>query len=164
MYFGKASDAKQIKLLNLGLAFKVIPVPQLPKTAQNEQDVNWASYWALGVSSKTEKKDAAWDLVKYLSSREVMNVMAQNRFAPARQDLASLFSEDPVFGAYIRQAPTARSWYLASDTNDGAKGINSQISDQYKAAVLRLVDQDSVEDVLAELSSRVSAILSSFKK
>ncbi len=162
MYFGKVADAAKFATTNPSLRFRIVPVPQLPKTNPGQQDVTWASYQVLSVSEKSSKKDASWDFVKYLSSREVLNVLANGRFVPARQDLAGLFVEDPVFGAYVRQAPYAHSWYLASDTNDGSQGINTKISEKYGLAILRFKEGDTVDDILAELASGVFEVLVEF--
>ena len=163
MYFGKAEDIREIWKINPDLQFRTVPMPQLPKATSSQPDVMWASYWVDVVSEKSKKRSAAWDFLKYMSSREVMNVLANGKFVPSRQDLADLFREDPLLGAFIKSAPSSYSWYLASDTYDGAGGINSRVSTQYKTAVSGFLENKREDEVLGALSSGVLGVLSEYK-
>lgn len=128
----RAFDIKQI---NPDLRFKIAPIPQLPGNT-----VTWASYWVEGVSSKSKNQDAAWTFVKYLTSREAVTKLysesAKTRLFGepyARVDLASSIADDPLAGAFVAQAQTAKSFPLASRTFDN--GLNDKLIKYLEDAV-----------------------------
>lgn len=137
MYFGPSSRAAQIKAENPTLNFRVSPVPQLEggKTA-------WASYWAVGVSAKTEHPQAALEFLKFLQEDQVRiliytlsakNDGKYNSQPYAKTSLAQKLASDPIFGAYITDAPYAKSFPLASNTFDN--GLNDQMIKIYQKAI-----------------------------
>jgi multiple sugar transport system substrate-binding protein len=120
----RAFDVKQI---SPNLRFKIVPVPQLPGN-----NVTWASYWAEGVSARSKHQKEAWQFIKYLTGRDVMTKFyteaSKTRLFGepyARVEMASLLSGDPYVGAYISQAPNAKSFPLASRTFDN--GIDDKL-------------------------------------
>jgi multiple sugar transport system substrate-binding protein len=120
----RAFDIKQI---SPALRFKVVPVPQLPGNT-----VNWASYWVEGVSTKSKYPQQSWEFIKYITSRDVVTKLyadaAKTRLFGepyARVDLGSTIAADPYVGAYIKEAPTAKSFPLASRTFDN--GLNDKL-------------------------------------
>ncbi len=138
MYFGPSWRYFDIMALNPELKVKLIPVPQLP----GSDPVNFATYWAEGVSAKSKHPKAAFDFLKYLSSKDVLTKLyaAQTTIRGfgepySRVDMASLLADDPRAGVVISAAPAAQSWYLASFTNDGDTGINSRVSQYYLDAI-----------------------------
>jgi multiple sugar transport system substrate-binding protein len=116
-----------VKQISPNFRFKVTPIPQLPGNT-----VTWASYWAEGVSAKSKHAKEAWELVQYMTSRDVMTKLyteaSKTRLFGepyARVDLASTINGDPYVGAYIKQAAAAKSFPLASRTFDN--GINDKL-------------------------------------
>lgn len=170
MYFGPSWRAFEIKEQNPALKFKVVPVPQLPKTTSGEPDITWASFWAEGVWSRSKNAQAAWQFLRLLSTKSVLQDMYQEASKTRlfgepypRPDMASLLSQDPVVGAYVGGAQDARSWYLTSRTFDGPTGINSRISAYFKDAVNAVVvDRERAENVLPTLAAGVSQVLSDY--
>lgn len=170
MYFAPSWRAFEIKQQNPGLRFRVVPVPQLPKVNPTDKDITWASYWAEGVWSKSKNSKEAWEFLKFLSSKEslqkIYETSSKSRlFGPAypRIDMANLLQNDPILGAYINQAPHARSWYLASRTFDGPTGINSRLSAYFADSVNAIVDQGKEpKEVLETLAAGVAQVLSSY--
>ena len=135
MYFGPSWRVFDIKQLNPSLNFKIIPVPQL-----EGRNISWASFWVEAVSKNSKNQKAAWEFLKYLSSKEVLQKLYQTESALRvfgepypRTDMASLLKGQPLVGAFIEQAANAKSWYLSSNTGDN--GINEQIIKYYKDAV-----------------------------
>lgn len=136
MFFAPSWRALEIKALNPELDFALAPVPQL----SSDQNITWASYWAEGVNKSSKKQDAAWKLLKYLSSKEVQ----QKLYASAstvrsfgepysRQDLASQLSTDPILAGLIKDAPNAQAFPMASFTHDN--GLNDQVIQYYNDAI-----------------------------
>ena len=142
MYFGPSWRAFEIRQQNPNLRFKSIPVPQLPKTTANEADVNYATYWAEGVWARSKNKTAAWDFLKFLSSKENLektyNQASKTRMFGEpypRQEMEVLLKDHPIVGSTILGAKTAQTWFLQSKTWDGPTGINSQINKYFEDAV-----------------------------
>lgn len=170
MYFGPSWRAFEVKTQNPNLSFRVVPVPQLPKSRPNDPDITWASYWAEGVWTKSKYQEEAWKFLEFLSSKESLQKMYQSAaasrlFGPPYpiQDMAPLLENDPVVGAYVKQAPFSRSWYLTSRTFDGPTGLNSKISAYFADAVNAVVDQGKEpQEVLTTVASGVKQILSNY--
>lgn len=169
MYFGPSWRIFEIKTINPNLHFRVVPVPQLPKTEPNARDLAWASYWVEGVWTKSKAHDQAWDFLKFLSSRQSLTKLYENAAKTrlfgepyARVDMANLLENDPLLGAYIRQAPYSRSWYLASRTFDGPTGINSRISKYFEDAINAVSQGEDPTKALETAAAGVSQVLSTY--
>lgn len=155
----RAFDVKQI---NANLHFKIAPVPQLPGNT-----VNWASYWAGGVSTKSKYLSQAWIFLKYLTSRDTMTKLygeeAKSRLFGepyARVDLGSTLTADPYVGVYIKGAPTAKSFPLASRTFDN--GINDKLI-QYITDAVNAVGQGTAPTAALETAAAgFSQVLTSY--
>jgi multiple sugar transport system substrate-binding protein len=151
-----------VKQISPTLRFKVVPIPQLPGNT-----VTWASYWVEGVSVKSKNQEAAWQLVKYMTSKEAVTKMyseaAKTRLFGepyARVELGSTINDDPYAGAFIKQAPTAKSFPLASRTFDS--GINDKLIKYFEDAVNGLTQGTAPTAVLDTASSGFRQVLGSF--
>ncbi len=169
MYFGPSWRAFEIRLQNPSLRFKTIPVPQLPKTAANEPDVNYASYWAEGVWVRSKNKTASWNFLKYISSKEVLEKMynqasKQRMFGEPypKQDMEILLKDHPIIGSTVTGAKTAQTWFLQSKTWDGPTGINSQITKYFEDAVNFVNTGKEAKVALETVSSGVIQVLSQY--
>ncbi|MCR4324681.1 MAG: extracellular solute-binding protein [Candidatus Curtissbacteria bacterium] len=167
MYFGPSWRAIEIKNANPTLKFKVTAVPQLE--ANKNTWVTWASYWAEGVSAKSTKKEAAWEFVKYLQQDETQIKLysqaasTQGRFLGepySKISLAAKIAADPFAGAYVAQAPYARSAPIASRTFDN--GLNDQIIKAYEDAINRSLAGSPANLALESTANNVATILARF--
>jgi len=154
--------AFDVKELQSGLRFKIIPIPQLPGNT-----VTWASYWVEGVSGKSKNQAQAWEFVKFLtSSQSVQKLYTQagsvRLFGEpyARVELGSSLKDDPYVGAYISQAPTAKSFPLASATFDN--GINDRMIKYLEDAVNAMKDGSAPSGALATVASGFTQVLTSY--
>lgn len=151
-----------VKQISPSLNFKIAPVPQLPGNT-----INWATYWVEGVSTKSKYSDAAWKFVSYLTSQDaVKRLYADEAKARlfgepyARVDLASSLASDPYVGAYISEAPTAKSFPLASRTFDN--GINDKLI-QYLTDAVNAVGQGTAPtQALDTMSQGFAQVLGSY--
>lgn len=169
MYFAPSWRAFEIKQQNPDLNFKTVPLPQVPKTNANEPDMGYATYWAQGVWSRSTNKDVAWDFLKFMMTKDSLQKLYQNEVKVRsfgepypRVDMASLLTNQPVIGSIVSLAPNARSWYLASSTNDGPTGINTQISKYYEDAINAINSNGDVDKALQTAASGVAQVLSQF--
>jgi len=168
MFFGPSWEVFNIKNIakrnNVDIDFRVIPVPQLlPDT-----NVTFASFWVEGVSAKSNNQTESWKFLKYLSSKEVMQKMYQEQSKvrefgeiPSRKDMAEQFMDDPYMGAYLKQAPAAKSFPLVSSTTD-KDGINDQINKAYEQAVTVASKGTSASSALQPTSKAVIDILRTY--
>lgn len=155
----RAFDVKQI---NPNLRFKIAPIPQLPGNT-----VTWASYWVEGVSSKSKQKEAAWQFLSFLTSKEAATKLyteaSKSRLFGepyARVDMGDSLADDPYAGAFIKQAPDARSFPLASRTFDN--GINDKLIKYLEDAVNATRNGSAPTDALETASSGFSQVLRSY--
>lgn len=164
MYLAPSWRAIEIKNANPLLNFKVSPIPQL----ENGQ-VNWASYWATGVSSKSANAQEAWEFVKYLSEEQTLiNLYSEAAKSPGRffgqpyprKDMGSKLASDPIVGAFITEAPTMRSFPMASRTFDN--GINDQIIKAYEDAINSVSAGNPASSALQTAAQIISGVLTKY--
>jgi multiple sugar transport system substrate-binding protein len=169
MYFGPSWRIHEIKRLNPNLRFKVVKVPQLPKDRPTDPNIYYASYWVEGVWNESKSKIAAWDFLKFLSTKESLTKFYQNAsklraFGEPypRVDMQDLLINDPLVGTFVSQGKEAKSWYLQSKTYDGQSGINSQIVKYFEDAVNSVSKGASPESVLGAVATGVTQVLSQY--
>ena len=156
--------AHEILDINREINFAIAPVPQLPDT-----NTTWASFWVEGVSNSAsrEKQEAAWQLLKFMSSKEAMlqfyNRASQERLYGepfSRIDLADQLIGDPYLGAYISTAPQSKSWFLSSRTFDN--GINDRIIKYYEDAINSMNQGVAASQALETTEQGISQVLSQY--
>lgn len=162
MYFGPSWRALNIKEANPSLKFKIVPIPQLPET-----NITWGTFWAEGVWEKSKNKKEAWEFLKYLSSKSALQKLYQAQAQVrlfgepySRVDMADLLKTDKYLGAYISQAPAARSWYLCSRTFDN--GINDKIIKYFEDAVNAVNQGKTSKEALAPAAQGVAQVLAQY--
>ncbi len=169
--FAPSWRAFDILALNPNLKFKIYPLPQAPlDPSRGEKPITWASYWAEAVNKKSPNAAAAWDFVKYLSSQDSLQKLYKNAVDSgrafgepyARVDMADQLTNSNYVGAYIMQAPTAKSWYLASSTFDGGSGINSRLSVYFADAINGVNQGKGLDEVVKTLSAGINQVLSAY--
>ena len=151
-----------VKQISPTLRFKVVPIPQLPGNT-----VTWASYWVEGVSAKSKNQKQAWELLKYMTSKEAVTKMYSEAGKTrlfgepyARVDLGSTISDDPYVGAFVKQASTAKSFPLASRTFDN--GINDKLIKYFEDAVNGLTQGAAPAAALDTAAAGFRQVLGSF--
>lgn len=169
MYIAPSWRAFEIKQQNPSLKFKTVPLPQLPKETPNQPDVSYATYWAEGVWKRSKHTGAAWDFLKFISSKESLEKLYQNSTKTRlfgepypRVDMAELLISDPVLGAIVSQAKDAQTWFLQSRTFDGPTGINSLINKYFEDAVNAVNSGTSAKNALEPVTAGVSQVLSQY--
>lgn len=152
----------EIKQINPNIRFAIAPIPQLPGNT-----VTWASYWVEGVSAQSKYSKQAWEFVKFLTSREsAVKIYTEAQkirlFGEpyARVDLGDTLLADPIVGAYISQAKSARSFPFASKTFDN--GINDKLITYLENAINALGLGSSPARELDMLSAGFRQILTTY--
>lgn len=138
MVFAPSDAAFTIVQQAPSLRFKTYKVPQLEKETPSDPDFTYATYWSEGVWERSASKEEAWKFLKYMSSAETLQKINQNlknankgeRAYPI-PSLNQQFLNHPILGSIVSLAQSAKSWYLADKTNDGATGLNTQLKNAY---------------------------------
>ncbi|MEK9147269.1 MAG: extracellular solute-binding protein [Patescibacteria group bacterium] len=164
MYFGPSWRAIEFKNANPLLKFKTVPIPQL-----EGGKVTWASYWAEGVSTGSAHQQEAWKFLKYLSSEEVLvKFYSEAAKSPGRffgepyprVTMAAKLATDPIVGAYISQAPFARSFPMATRTFDN--GLNDQIIKAYEDAINSIGKGTATKSALETVAKNITSIINRY--
>lgn len=94
------------------LRYDVAPVPQF---SLEEPSLTFANYWGEAVSKQSKNSAAAWDFLKFISSKDVLDkYYAQNKQPSSRKDLIELQIQDPEIGVFSAGNLNARSLYRPS--------------------------------------------------
>lgn len=164
MYLAPSWRAAEIKNANPLLKFKMAPVPQLEGGR-----VAWASYWAVGVSSKSANQQEALEFIKYLQEDQTLiKLYSESAKTPGRFygqpypkiALAQKLASDPIVGAFVNDAPYMRSFPMASRTFDN--GLNDQIIKAYEDAINATISGTSPATALSTTAKNVEKVLTKF--
>ncbi|MBW3560938.1 MAG: sugar ABC transporter substrate-binding protein [Actinobacteria bacterium] len=107
-----------ITMENPDLQFEVAPIP--PGTTGDHSTGMWG-VGLLTMSSKSEDKDAAWELISYLSSPDVVvDYFSEVSLLPNRTDVSDrMFEDDPHSKKVVEEIlPGAQGWQLHPDLNE----------------------------------------------
>jgi multiple sugar transport system substrate-binding protein len=108
MAIGYASDIRIIRSVSPYFNFKIVPMPQ-PQDIRLRKD--YANYWGLAVNKQSKYKQAAWELISFLSQNEpAENFARRTNLPPAKRILLDKFKNQPIMDVFSRQAYTAISW------------------------------------------------------
>lgn len=162
MIFAPTWQILTIKQINPDINIKVAPVPQLPGIT-----INWGTYWVEGVSPRSKNQLAAWEFLKFLSSKESMTKLYTEESKTrlfgepySRKDLASTLKNDPYLGVLMQEAPTMKSFPLASNTYDN--GVNDQNIKYLLDAVNSMQSGASADSAVETLTQGLNQILEKF--
>lgn len=156
MVFAPSWQAHVIREMSPTLNFKTAPVPQLPCDKEPCPRVDMASFWVEGVSAKSAVQNEAWEFLKYLSSKDTMQKLyaQQIKATPlfgepySRVDLKESLSDNVYVSPLLEEAPTMKTYYTVSRTNDGETGINSALNSYLKNAVNSMREGTSAQSAL----------------
>jgi len=151
-YFAPFSKVSEIKVVNPNLKFKVVPVPQLPNGK-----ITWGTFWGETVSVQTKFKKESWELIKFLTSKEISKVFS---VPSARVDVAAEQSQDPIMGPFVNQGPMYKFWYLSQVGTDG--GINDEIIKIWQMGILGVLQGQSPQGVLSTINRDSKGILTKY--
>lgn len=109
MIFNYAYQLPRLKEKNPFLNIGIAPMMQLPKT---ERAVNYANYWGLAVSKKSQFADLSTQFMLDSTTDPATNGKFLNAAIrpPALRSLINRNLNDATFGIFVRQALTAKSW------------------------------------------------------
>lgn len=163
-YFAPSWRAHELHVANPNLKFKVAPVPQL-----SGKTVAFASFWAEAVSAKTKNAKEAWKFVKFLTQSDSEKLFFQQAsqirlFGEpySRIDLAGEFANDPIVGAFVKQGPIYKFWYLSSNTFDS--GINDEMIKYWEDGINATIKGMDPQVALQTVDKGVKQVLDKYTK
>jgi ABC-type glycerol-3-phosphate transport system substrate-binding protein len=169
MYFGPIRSAQKISEENSNLHFRTVPLPQLRKSKSDDPNFSYATYWAEGVWSKSVNRQIAWEFLKFITSTESLQkinaaITEKEGFARVypRPEMNTSLRDDRILGSVVYLANNAKSWYLADQTFDGNKGINSQVNGVFKGAIDSWKPQNAGK-IFSATNTSVSKIIAGYK-
>lgn len=158
MYFGYSSDYFVIKAANPNLSFRLASSPQL----LSDNRVNIASYFADGLSSKSENQKEALLLLKFLARSETQKKLyeaaSKTRAFGQPYGNKNLAEELKGTDGFIF-ADQARS-SISTPFTDGAgdDGLDNKLNASLKDAVLEILEGGSVEEATNSLIEKYTQI------
>ncbi len=168
-YFGPSWRVFDIEKLNKNLKYGITTVPQLPINGGFTGDdteltnIHWATYWTEGVNNKSKYQAEAWKFLEYLSSKEVLEKLytaeSQTRsfgeIYPKKSMSESLKNNNKVW-PFVSVADNAKSWYLASATNDD--GLNTEMQKYFADAVNQISLNNDATSTISNLKNGISQL------
>lgn len=128
------------------LNYAVAPMPQIDP---QKSRVNYANYWAEAVAKASPHQEAAWQFLKFISSREILPKYyeAQKQVSP-RLDILEQQISDPEIGVFAENALSAKSLYKPD--SDVVESIFVQMIDN---VILRgVAPSEAIKDATAKLN------------
>lgn len=161
MYFGYSWDYFTIKAANPSMNVQIVPVPQL-----GNEPINLASYWVMGTSVKSKNQKQALDLIKYLSSKEVLTKLyleeAKARFFGQpypRVDMVESLKDTIIYPSVL-QGQTALSSYFVDAAGDN--GINQELNTYLENAINSINNGTSVESAFETFKQGVVQVFEKY--
>ncbi|MCX6717602.1 MAG: extracellular solute-binding protein, partial [Candidatus Taylorbacteria bacterium] len=108
IYFGFASEYKDIVIKNPNLNFDVAVIPQ---TINSKAKITFGELYGFAILKNSPNILASYNLISYLTGVESVPVFL--KFvggAPARKDLINLGSQDPVESIFYSSAIISKGW------------------------------------------------------
>jgi len=159
-YFGPSWRA--FEFARLGVNFGITSVPKIPGDTSE-----WATYWVEGVSSSSPYQKQAWQLLKFMSSAENLQLFfnqaqGQRLFGEPypRRDLNEALLTNPYLNPIGAAAENYKSWYLASFTHD--QGINDRVIDFLGQAINQVLGQKKPESAISQAADEIYQVLNSW--
>ncbi len=165
MIFAPSWEVEVIKRKNPDVSIKVAQVPQIKGGARK----NLASYWVEGVSRGSKNQQAAWEFLKFLSTKENLTKLYEMEvksgrlygYAYPRQDMAELLLQNEYIGAVVKDGPIYDSLPFTSATFDN--GLDDDLIRYMKDAVNGILANDSPQNAVSKMSSGFSAVYTQYK-
>lgn len=165
MIFAPLWRAPEIKQINPALAWKIVPVPQLP----DSDVVNWTSVWFEAVPKNSKNPKEAWTFLEYLSSAKAQQLLFESAAKdrefpqiPVHKSLASLAQNNPYVAPFVSGMDSAKTFYTASDTRDAKTGLNSRLIKYLEDAINAVATNQEIPKILSTLAQGFNQVLSQY--
>lgn len=156
MMFGYSYHAPLIRARGPKIDFGIAPLPQIDPLAKK---YNFANYWLLGVSPRSEQqiKDTAWDFILFATTKPEYNetYLTKSGKAPALKELIAKQQAEPNSSVFTQQALTAESWY---------RGYNPIAAEEIIKQLIATVNQGNFSDLNMLMRNTVEQLKQTYIK
>lgn len=122
-YFGYPYNIPQIEKNNLDYG-----ITKMPQIDPMLQPTNFADYWVMTVSHKTNNIDLAWGFIDFATKKENVKMYLDKTKKPtALRSLIESQKKDPIISPFAQQILSAKSWY---------RGTRSDLAEKYIKAMI----------------------------
>lgn len=153
VYFGFASEIKDIQAKNPNLNFDVAALPQWKGLANK---AIYGKMYGFSIVRSSALQNAAYQIIAILDSKDNLPELSSALYLPSvRRDIISAGSSDPYMTIFNKQALIAKSWYdadpsrslqifstMTNDVTSGAKSARDAMvdaADKYDVALKQAV-------------------------
>lgn len=147
--YGYSYTRAQIDAKAPNLNYDVAPVPQYDLS---QPSVNFASYFGEVVSKQSKNSAAAWDFLKFATSKQALDAYyAKDKQPSSRRDLIELQTQDLEIGVFAHANLTAKSFYK----------VNEEKFDEIMGEAINniLFRGQSISSSLSKAQSQASALV-----
>lgn len=149
MIFNYAEALPKIKAKNPFLNIGVSPMLQ----SSPSQPINYANYWGLAVSNKSQNPAWAWDFILFTAAKpeNSLEYLKASGRPPALRTLINQYLNDPDLGVFSQQTLTARSW-----RQPNSKAVKQIFSDMIESVLKGRLNSDKA---LKQAENEISSIM-----
>jgi len=143
------NDAREIQTINPFVDMEISPLPQIDAS----KPINYASYWALAVSSQSRNANIAWDFVIFATTDQATarEYISRTGHPPALRFLIDDYLLNPNVGIFAKQALTAQSWAQPDEVE-----VGKIFDDMIKKAISGEV---SIDKAISQAKSEITQLL-----
>jgi ABC-type glycerol-3-phosphate transport system substrate-binding protein len=154
IYFGYASEYKDIASKNPHLNFDIDEVPQIK---DGSVQATFARMYGLAVSKTSANAVAALNAVYNLTNQDSVSKISQNAYLPpGRRDLLSQNIEDPALSVFYKSAIKSRAW-LEPDPQ--------KVSDLFSSMIENVITgKKKISDSISDASQKLDTLLKEINK
>jgi len=150
-----SAQIKNIGNLSPSLRFDVAPLPQI--RGADVVPVNYAKYYANVVSNKSPNAKLAWDFLLFCIEPDNQEAYFKaSKKPPALLSLIEKYKNMPLYGAFISQAETAKSYFKGSQPT----AVDEALKEAADDVVLR---NQPPQVALDKAAKQITEILSALK-
>lgn len=107
LYFGNASEFRQLRAKNPNLNFDVALVPQQDQTSS----VSYGRFYGLALVKSAANPTSAFGVINVLTTPDTQALWAtQSGLPPARSDLLAIKQSDPYLSIFYKAAVQSKAW------------------------------------------------------
>ncbi len=150
MMFGYSYHAPLIRALAPKMTFKISTFPQIDTLARQ---FNFANYWLEGVAVKSQNIDIAWDFIIFATTKaeEANKYLSKSNKVPALRSIIEEEIKKPDASPFVKQAPTARSWYHGYNASAAEKLLKDMVT-----TINNGLPADKVERLVKQTAERIT--------
>jgi len=153
MYFGYASEYKDIQAKNSHLNFDVSEIPQIKDAGIK---ATFGKMSGLAVSKISPRASAAMTAgVKLTEKNSIAKISQASYLPPVRRDLLSENVQDPVLGVFYKAAVQSRNW-LNPDLQESSKIFRSLIEEV-------ITGKKKISDAVRDADGKLNILLEKLK-